>query len=61
MAKEKGYMQNLWCLQGRLTECGQMNLFIVFKDGEDEEGNVKVEVATPEDDGTILPGITVSL
>ncbi len=37
-----------------------MNLFVVFgkrgKDGEWEE----MEVATPENDGTILPGVTVS-
>lgn len=41
-----------------------MNLFCVFgkKAGKDEQGQevVDVEVATPDLDGTILPGVTVS-
>ncbi|KAJ9093556.1 hypothetical protein QFC21_006397 [Naganishia friedmannii] len=52
-ALAKGYQQNLWCLEGRISEAGQMNMFCVFKRGEGE-----VEVTTPRLDGTILPGVT---
>lgn len=53
-ALAKGYQQNLWCLDGRISEAGQMNMFVVLDQGEG-----KVEVATPRLDGTILPGVTV--
>lgn len=53
-ALAKGYQQNLWCLDGRISEAGQMNMFVVLDRGEG-----KVEVATPRLDGTILPGVTV--
>lgn len=53
-ALAKGYQQNLWCLEGRISEAGQMNMFCVLKKGE-----VEVEVTTPRLDGTILPGVTV--
>ncbi|KAJ9121497.1 hypothetical protein QFC22_002113 [Naganishia vaughanmartiniae] len=53
-ALAKGYQQNLWCLEGRISEAGQMNMFCVLKKGEGE-----VEVTTPRLDGTILPGVTV--
>ncbi|KAJ9091761.1 hypothetical protein QFC19_008971 [Naganishia cerealis] len=52
-ALAKGYQQNLWCLDGRISEAGQMNMFVVMDKGEGE-----VEVATPRLDGTILPGVT---
>ncbi|KAJ9116515.1 hypothetical protein QFC24_006748 [Naganishia onofrii] len=52
-ALAKGYQQNLWCLEGRISEAGQMNMFCVLKKGEGE-----VEVTTPRLDGTILPGVT---
>lgn len=64
-ALAKGYQQNLWCLEGKdgemkVTECGQMNLMIVFE-RKRGEGVVEVEIITPELDGTILPGVTVSI
>ncbi|KAI5449543.1 branched-chain-amino-acid transaminase bat2 [Naganishia albida] len=52
-ALAKGYQQNLWCLDGRISEAGQMNMFVVL-----DKGDGKVEVATPRLDGTILPGVT---
>jgi branched-chain amino acid aminotransferase len=75
-AIQRGYQQNLWCIDESaftpaakggpvLQECGQMNLFIVFKDkdgrGDDGEGVLEVELATPGlETETILPGVTVS-
>jgi branched-chain amino acid aminotransferase len=73
-AIQRGYQQNLWCIDESaftrdarggpvLQECGQMNLFIVFKDkdgrGDDGEGVLEVELATPGlETETILPGVT---
>lgn len=54
MALKRGYQQNLWTMHGKLSEAGQMNIFVVFRKGNE------VEVATPDLDGTILPGVTVS-
>lgn len=63
-ALAKGFQQNLWCLEDgtgrhKVTECGQMN-FIVVLEKSRRDGVIEVEVATPELDGTILPGVTVS-
>ncbi|RKP03849.1 hypothetical protein CXG81DRAFT_9038 [Caulochytrium protostelioides] len=50
---KQGYAQNLWILNGMVTEVGTMNFFVYWinKDGEKE-------LRTPHLDGTILPGIT---
>lgn len=64
-ALAKGYQQNLWCLEDKegvmkVTECGQMNFMVVIE--KKREGNVvEVELATPNLDGTILPGVTVRI
>lgn len=62
LALAQGYQQNLWCLEGndgrtKVTECGQMNMMIVTEIKRDGD-IVEVEIATPELDGTILPGVT---
>lgn len=60
-ALDKGFQQNLWCLEDKaegkmkVTECGQMNFMVVLEKSRDGE-NVEVELATPHLDGTILPG-----
>ncbi len=75
LALQKGYQQNLWCIDESafeprasggavLQECGQMNLFVAFKGrdtrGADGEGEVEIELVTPGlDTETILPGVTV--
>ncbi|KIJ45220.1 hypothetical protein M422DRAFT_30073 [Sphaerobolus stellatus SS14] len=60
-AEKQGYSQILWLLpvetpkgkQWKVTECGQMNFWIVLK--RDDDG---IELVTPILDGTILPGVT---
>ncbi|KAI8148502.1 aminotransferase [Fennellomyces sp. T-0311] len=55
VAAKQGYQQNLW-LYGddhQLAEMGAMNLFVLWKNEQDE-----VELATPPLDGSILPGVT---
>merc|ERR1719158_1006980 len=54
-ASQYGYQQVLWLFgeDQRLSEVGTMNVFVVFKDEQDN-----VELVTPPLDGTILPGVT---
>lgn len=49
-----GYAHNLWLFEeGEVTECGGMNLFVMFRRGD------TYELATPSlESGLILPGIT---
>ncbi|KAK0196833.1 aminotransferase [Armillaria mellea] len=54
IAAKRGYDQILWLLGDAVTEAGAMNFFVVIK-RDDDDG---VDVATPELDGTILPGVT---
>lgn len=54
LAAKRGYDQILWLLGDAVTEAGAMNFFVVIK-RDDDDG---VDVATPELDGTILPGVT---
>lgn len=55
-AAGRGFHQNLWLFgdDQRLTEAGAMNVFVVLRDGS----TGKMELATPELDGTILEGVT---
>lgn len=52
-AQELGYQQNLWVLGDTVTEVGQMNLFVVYRD----EASV-IHLITPPLNGQILPGVT---
>ncbi|KAI9499084.1 aminotransferase [Zychaea mexicana] len=55
LAAKKGYQQNLWLFgdDHQLTEVGAMNLFVLWKNEQNE-----LELATPPLDGSILPGVT---
>lgn len=54
-AAGRGFHQNLWLFgdDQRLTEAGAMNVFVVLRDAAG-----RLELATPELDGTILEGVT---
>ncbi|KAL7414229.1 aminotransferase [Mrakia frigida] len=52
-AQELGYDQNLWCMGPRVTECGQMNLFVAY-----ESADGVTHLITPPLNGQILPGVT---
>lgn len=53
-AAKRGHQQNLWLFgeEGFITEVGAMNVFFVFKKGD------QFELVTAPLDGTILPGVT---
>ncbi|KAI8069730.1 aminotransferase [Gongronella butleri] len=55
LAAKEGYQQNLWLFgdEHQLTEVGTMNLFVLWKNEDNE-----LELATPPLDGSILPGVT---
>ncbi|KAF2072240.1 hypothetical protein CYY_006440 [Polysphondylium violaceum] len=52
-AAKKGFSQVLWLLNDYVTEVGTMNMFVLWKNNQDE-----LELVTPPLDGTILPGVT---
>ncbi|KAI9054137.1 hypothetical protein LZ554_001308 [Drepanopeziza brunnea f. sp. 'monogermtubi'] len=53
-AKQRGYDQVLWLLDGKVTEAGASNFFIVWKT---TEGKLQL-ITAPLDDKIILDGIT---
>lgn len=53
-AVSQGYDQNLWLFDGKITEVGMMNFFMLF----DNKETGKKELATYPLDGLILEGIT---
>tara|TARA_R110002060_G_scaffold71927_1_gene80587 strand:+ start:1341 stop:1691 length:351 start_codon:yes stop_codon:yes gene_type:complete len=53
-ARERGYDQVLWLLDGKVTEAGASNFFIVWKTSE---GKTQL-VTAPLDDKIILDGVT---
>lgn len=52
-AETRGHQQVLWLWEGQILEVGTSNIFFVFKD----KSGV-LEVATPELEDMILPGVT---
>ena len=53
-ARERGYDQVLWLLDGKVTEAGASNFFVVWKT---PEGKTQL-VTAPLDDKIILDGVT---
>ncbi|CZS98503.1 probable branched-chain-amino-acid aminotransferase, mitochondrial precursor [Rhynchosporium graminicola] len=53
-ARERGYDQVLWLLDGKVTEAGASNFFVVWKSSE---GKIQL-VTAPLDDKIILDGVT---
>lgn len=53
LAAKKGYTQIMWLFNNEVTEVGTMNMFFFWKN---KQG--KLELVTPQLDGTILPGVT---
>ncbi|EKD16574.1 uncharacterized protein L3040_001316 [Drepanopeziza brunnea f. sp. 'multigermtubi'] len=53
-AKQRGYDQVLWLLDGKVTEAGASNFFIVWKT---TEGKLQL-ITAPLDDKIILDGVT---
>ncbi|KAH7356545.1 putative branched-chain-amino-acid aminotransferase [Rhexocercosporidium sp. MPI-PUGE-AT-0058] len=53
-ARERGYDQVLWLLDGKVTEAGASNFFVVWKS---PEGKTEL-VTAPLDDKIILDGVT---
>jgi len=54
-AAELGADQCLYSCEGKLSECGAMNMFFLIRDEAVEGG---LELVTAPLDGTILPGVT---
>lgn len=50
----EGYQQVLWLYNDQIVEVGASNIFFIFKDSKTGE----IEVATPDLEDLILPGIT---
>jgi branched-chain amino acid aminotransferase len=54
-ARNRGYDQVLWLLNGRVTEAGASNFFVIWK--SKDSGNLEL-VTAPLDDKIILDGVT---